>query len=230
VEVDGKLEMPVDVYLPQAKNPSPVVMLAHGFTQSKKFHANQGRHLAAEGYVVLVPSLQRFANHAGHARDLLTLLDWAGRGNVDKTSPLFGRVDAGRAAACGHSAGGLSALLAASADGRIRVLVLLDAVDVNGSGAKAAAKLKIPSLSICAEASAWNANGSPEKLAATLPEPKKTIKIAGANHLEAQDPVNPLAESVLGKVNPQRQQRFTDEMTLWLKKHLPVAKPVQPAK
>ena len=75
-DADGKLEMPVDVYLPPNKKMAPVVMIAHGFTQDKKFHANQGRHLAAAGYVVLVPSLQRFADHAGHGRDLLIMLDW----------------------------------------------------------------------------------------------------------------------------------------------------------
>ena len=150
------------------------------------------------------------------------LLDWAERQNADKSSPLFGRVDARRAAACGHSAGGLSAMLASASDERIRVLVLLDAVDWNGLGAKAAAKLRIPSLSVCAEPSEWNANGSPEKLAAALPEPKKTVKIAGAKHLEAQDPVNQLGAFVLGRVSPQRQHRFTDEMTAWIKKHLPI--------
>ncbi len=222
VKLDGRLVMPVDVYLPSNKKPAPVVLIAHGFTQNKKYHANQGRHLAAAGYVVLVPSLQRFADHAGHARDLASLLDWAAQQNADKTSRLFGRVNASRAAACGHSAGGLSALLAAAADKRIRALVLLDAVDSNGLGAKAAAQLKIPSLSVCAEPSQWNANGSPEKLAAALPEPKKLVKIAGANHLEAQDPANKLGEPVLGKVNRERQQRFTNEMTAWIKAHLSI--------
>ena len=224
VKVDAKIHMPVDIYLPQGKKPAPVVLLAHGFTQNKKYHANQGRYLAAEGYVVLIPSLQRFADHAGHARDLLALLDWATRQNADAASPLYGRVDARRAAACGHSAGGLSALLAAAADERIRVLVLLDAVDMNGIGAKAAAKIKIPALSVCAEPSSWNANGSPEQLAAALPEPKKTVKIQGANHLEAQDPANRLGAVVLGKVDPQRQQRFTREMTDWIEKHLPLTR------
>ncbi len=214
--------MPVDVYLPHEKHPAPVVLLAHGFTQNKQYHVNQGRHLARQGYVVLIPSLQRLADHAGHAKDLLGLLDWVALQNVDPSSPLSGRVDARRAAACGHSAGGLSALLAASADKRIRALVLLDAVDWKGQGAKAAAKLRIPTLSVCAEPSQWNANGSPEQLAAALPQPKKTVRIPGANHLEAQDPANRLGGFLLGGVNPARQQRFTEEMTRWIQKYLPV--------
>lgn len=225
VKVAEKIVMPVDVYLPDHKKPAPVVMLAHGFTQNKKFHANQGRRLAVEGYVVLIPSLQRFSDHVGHGKDLRALLDWAEHQNADKSSPLFGRVNARRAAACGHSAGGLSALLAAATDERIRVLVLLDAVDWNGHGAKAAAQLRIPTLSVCAEPSEWNANGSPQKLAAALPEPKKTVKIPGANHLEAQDPANPLGAFLLGKANPERQNRFTDEMTAWIKQHLPMIPP-----
>ena len=151
-------------------------------------------------------------------------LDWAESQQEDKTSQLYGRVKKGSAAVCGHSAGGLSALLAAAADPRIRVLVLLDAVDWHGIGAKAAAALKIPTLSVCAEPSAWNAHGSPAQLAAAVPEPKRTIKIAGANHLEAQDPANRLGEPLVGKVNPERQQRFTDEMVAWIKQHLPVTR------
>jgi dienelactone hydrolase len=223
VKLEKKVTMPVDVYLPANKERAPLVLVAHGFTQNKDYHANQGRKLAGEGYVVLIPSLQRFGNHAGHGQDLRSLLDWAEGQNLDKTSQLFGRVDASGAAAAGHSAGGLSALLAAAADDRIRVLVLMDAVDWKGIGAKAGANLKIPKLSICAEPSPWNDHGSPEKLAAALPEPKKTLKIAGANHLEAQDPVNKLGLSIpgLGKVNPERQRQFTDQMASWIKTHLP---------
>jgi len=222
VKLEDNKEMAVDVYLPEKPRPAPVVMVAHGFTQDRKYHANHGRQLAAAGYVVLVPSLTRFSDHVGHARDLRLLLDWAEREHEDPASPLHGRVRVGHAAACGHSAGGLSALLAAAADPRIRALVLLDAVDWQGLGVKAAATLKIPTLSVCAEASAWNANGSPEQLATALPEPKRTVKIPGANHLEAQDPANKLGEPLLGRTHPDRQQRFTNEMIDWIKKHLPL--------
>lgn len=223
VKLEKKVTMPLDVYLPADKRQAPLVLIAHGFTQNKSYHANHGRKLAGEGYVVLIPTLQRFGNHVGHGQDLRSLLDWAEGQNLDKTSPLYGRVDSKRVAAAGHSAGGLSALLAAADDDRIRVLVLLDAVDWKGIGAKAGANLKIPTLSICAEPSPWNDKGSPAKLAAALPEPKKTVKIVGANHLEAQDPVNRFAESIpgLGKIKPERQRQFTEQMVSWIKTHLP---------
>lgn len=221
VRLEDKVEMAVDGYLPDGKKPAPVVLIAHGFTQSGAYHANQARRLAKEGYVVLVPALARFANHAGHGKDLIALLDWADRQRTDPASPLHGRVRTDRAAVCGHSAGGLSALLAAAADKRFRVLVLLDAVDWQGMGAKAAAGLKIPVLSVCAEPSEWNANGSPLKLAAAIPEPKRTVRVPGANHMDAQDPANRLGEWVVGKADPVKQARFTDEMVAWIRKHLP---------
>lgn len=221
VRLEGNVEMAVDGYLPDGKKPAPVVLIAHGFTQSGAFHANQARRLAKEGYVVLVPTLARFANHAGHGKDLIALLDWADSQRTDPKSPLHGRVLTDRAAVCGHSAGGLSALLAAAADKRFRVLVLLDAVDWQGMGAKAAAGLKIPVLSVCAEPSEWNANGSPLKLAAAIPEPKRTVRIPGANHMDAQDPANRLGEWVVGKADPAKQARFTAEMVEWIHKHLP---------
>ncbi len=221
VGLEGKVEMAVDGYLPDGKKPAPVVLIAHGFTQSGAFHANQARRLAKEGYVVLVPSLARFANHVGHGKDLVALLDWAERQRTDPASPLYGRVRTDRAAACGHSAGGLSALLAAAADRRFRVLVLLDAVDWQGMGVKAAAGLKIPVLSVCAEPSEWNANGSPRNLAAAMPEPKRTVRIPGANHMDAQDPANRLGEWAVGKADPAKQARFTGEMVVWINKYLP---------
>jgi hypothetical protein len=78
---------------------------------------------------------------------------------------------------------------------------------------------------VCADPSPWNANGSGEQLAAALPEPKMIVRIAGASHLEAQDPVNRLGELVLGRADPRRQQRFSDEMIGWIKTHLPANPP-----
>lgn len=221
VRQEGKVEMAVDGFLPVGRKPALVVVIAHGFTQSGAFHANQARRLAKEGYVVLVPTLARFANHAGHGKDLVALLDWADRQRTVPDSPLYGRVRVDRAAVCGHSAGGLSALLVAAADKRFRVLVLLDAVDWQGMGVKAAAGLKIPVLSVCAEPSKWNANGSPLKLAAAMPEPARTVRIPGANHMDAQDPASRLGEWAVGKADPAKQARFTGEMVDWINKYLP---------
>ena len=52
-----------DVYFPGTTNAltpaagrCPVIVLGHGFSQSKGQHVNQGRHLAMRGYIVLIPN------------------------------------------------------------------------------------------------------------------------------------------------------------------------------
>ena len=53
-----------DVYFPgttatgldPAAGPDPVIVLGHGFAQSRNQHVNQGLQLATRGYIVLIPS------------------------------------------------------------------------------------------------------------------------------------------------------------------------------
>jgi predicted dienelactone hydrolase len=53
-----------DVYFPgttatgvdPSAGPCPVIVLGHGFSQSRSQHVNQGLQLATRGYIVLIPS------------------------------------------------------------------------------------------------------------------------------------------------------------------------------
>jgi len=54
-----------------AAMPCPVVVLGHGFSQSKERHANQGLHLASRGYIVLVPTFNGGSNHARNGQDMV---------------------------------------------------------------------------------------------------------------------------------------------------------------
>lgn len=101
------------------------------------------RWLASFGYVVVCPDLSKNtkyfgadatgqANSSRDADDLLAALAHAERLGSDPTSPLFGLVDATRAAVGGHSRGGDAALMAAARDvaargatARVRAVVAL---------------------------------------------------------------------------------------------------------
>jgi len=54
----------------------PVIVLGHGFSQSKEQHINQGLHLATRGYVVLIPNSNAASDHSRYADDLRKCLDW----------------------------------------------------------------------------------------------------------------------------------------------------------
>jgi predicted dienelactone hydrolase len=101
-----------DVYFPGATTAlapaagrCPVIVLGHGFSQSKDQHVNQGRHLATRGYIVLIPNSNAASDHSCFADDLRKCTDWIEARDSDTASLFFGRVRADRFGATGHSAG-----------------------------------------------------------------------------------------------------------------------------
>jgi hypothetical protein len=87
-----------DVYFPGTTNAltpaagrCPVIVLGHGFSQSKGQHVNQGRHLAALGYIVLIPNSNPATDHSRFAGDLRKCIDWIEVRDKDTNSLFFGR-------------------------------------------------------------------------------------------------------------------------------------------
>jgi len=103
----------------------PLIVLGHGFSQSKDQHVNQGRHLATRGYLVLIPNSNAASDHSRYADDLRKCIDWIEARDADTNSLFFGRVRADRVGPPAL-AGGLSAILAASRDPRIRAVSPMD--------------------------------------------------------------------------------------------------------
>jgi pimeloyl-ACP methyl ester carboxylesterase len=100
----------------------PAIMILHGFMSSKDHHKDTAEMLAQSGFIVIVPDLTYdlwTSNHAERALDVQFLLDRLRQGAY--THP------PDRIALVGHSAGGLTALLAASGQS-VSALVLLDPV------------------------------------------------------------------------------------------------------
>ena len=122
----------------------PVIVLGHGFSQAKDQHVNQGWQLATRGYLVLIPNSNAASDHSRYADDLRKCIDWIEARDADTNSLFFGRVRADRVGATGHSAGGLSAILAASRDPRIRAVSPMDPVDSGGLGVAALVNLAAP--------------------------------------------------------------------------------------
>lgn len=89
-----------DIYFPgitatgvdPAAVPCPVIVLGHGFAQSRNQHVNQAMQLATRGYIVLIPSFNGGSDHARNGQDLSKCIDWILGQNEDPTSIFFGRV------------------------------------------------------------------------------------------------------------------------------------------
>jgi dienelactone hydrolase len=216
-----------DVYFPGTNNAvspaagrCPIIVLGHGFSQSKDQHVNQGRHLATRGYIVLIPNSNAASDHSRFADDLRKCIDWIEARDADTKSFFFGCVRADRVGATGHSAGGLSAILAASRDPRIRAVSPMDPVDNGGLGVTALASVAAPVAIAYSEPSSCNADGSALTLYNAALAPKRGIRIVGANHTDPQDPASALSALFCGPANSTRQALYRRYMAGWFEYHL----------
>jgi pimeloyl-ACP methyl ester carboxylesterase len=198
----------------------PVVVLGHGFAQSKSQHVNQGLHLASRGYIVLIPNSNSGSDHSRFADDLSKCIDWIEARNQESGSIFFGRVRADRTGATGHSAGGLSAIVAASRDPRIRAVSTMDPVDSGGLGVAALSIVSAPVAITYSEPSACNGSGSAQVLYQAATSLKRGIKIVRANHTDAQDPAGFLSILTCGAANSTRQALYRRYMAGWFEYHL----------
>jgi len=217
-----------DVYFPgstatgvdQAARPCPVIVLGHGFAQSRNQHVNQGLQLATRGYIVLIPSFNGGSDHARNGQDLSRCVDWIIARNEDPASVFFGQVRTEAVGATGHSAGGLSAILATANDPRIRVLSLMDPVDNGGQGVAALAAVNVPLAITWSEPSACNASSSAQVLYAAARGVRRGLKIVGANHTDPQDPAGVLSVITCGAANSTRQALYRRYMAGWFEYYL----------
>ncbi len=182
--------------------PAPLVVVAHGFTRSKRYMAGWGGELAAQGFLAAVPTQPALVNHELNARALAELVTQL-RTNA---LPLKVRCN-GKAALMGHSMGGLTTLIAASKT-PVDAWVGLDPVDMDGSGQKIAAMLKIPAAVLLAEPEAWNMHGNAQPLAEAFTGPKFVRKIRGGTHLDAEWPTDLLGQLACGFVHVPQQALF----------------------
>ena len=198
----------------------PVIVLGHGFSQSKSQHVNQGLHLASRGYIVLIPNSNSGSDHSRYADDLRKCIDWIEARNQDVGSIFFGRVRADRTGATGHSAGGLSAIVAASRDPRIRAVSTMDPVDSDGLGVAALSIVAAPVAITYSDPSACNGSGSAQVLYQAATSLKRGIRIVGANHTDPQDPAGILSVITCGAANSTRQALYRRYMAGWFEYHL----------
>ena len=189
-------DVSVTLYFPKQRENAPLVVVAHGFTRSKRYMASWGADLAAQGFLVAVPTQPALADHALNGKFLGALVDHL---RLQHSPPSV--------ALMGHSMGGLTTLLATQHT-KVDAWVGLDPVDMSGQGRRVATSLQIPTAVLCAEPEAWNLHGNGEVLAKALSQPKLAIKVKGATHLDAESPTDLLGQLVCGFVDPSRQAQF----------------------
>jgi len=204
-----------DLYLPAAARSAPLVVVAHGFLRTKANMAGWGKMLAAEGFVVAVPTLPTLSDHPRNARAIGELTQW-----LCATLPYRDHIDAGRIGFMGFSAGGLSTLLAATDDPKVKIWVGLDPVDRDGLGLAAVPRLHAQCAILRAEPSPWNAQGNSRTLIEALGPRCQTFLIPGAIHIDAEWPTDAMAELACGKSSDQCRSDFVSHALAALKASL----------
>ncbi|MDZ4404872.1 hypothetical protein [Prosthecobacter sp.] len=192
----------VTLYYPAQRDQAPLVVVAHGFTRAKRHMAGWGADLAAQGFIVAVPTQPALLDHALNGRVLAELVV------TFKTTH--------RTALMGFSMGGLTTLLAA-AQTPVDAWVGLDPVDMDGSGQKIAASLKMPCAVLQAEPEAWNRQGNASGIIAALPGETFVIRVRNATHLDAESPTDLLGQLACGFVDAKRHALFKHYAIAFLK-------------
>jgi dienelactone hydrolase len=201
----------VDVYRPDVDSPTPMVVVAHGFSRNRRHMAGWGKHLAAQGYVAVVPDLPSRSDHVRNGRFLTEL-----RERLIGDATWQSRIDPARVGLVGFSAGGLASLLSAVEEPEPVAWIGLDPVDRGGLGARVAPGVRARVLVLTAEPSACNAQGNALGIVAALPR-HEHAHVAGAVHVDAEWPTSPLAELVCGRSTEARRAEFRERASAALR-------------
>jgi predicted dienelactone hydrolase len=124
-------EIPIRVYLPEGKDPVPVILFSHGLGGSRDNNSYLGKHWASRGYVVVfmqhigsdesvwqnatgrerITALKKAANAENfmlRVQDVTAVLDALQQYNTNSSHQLFGRMDLNHVGMSGHSFGAVT--------------------------------------------------------------------------------------------------------------------------
>jgi len=191
----------VDVTAPVAAGAAArrgTVILAHGFTRSRTNMAGHAAALARAGYWVVVPDLPYLMDSRDNARALGDLMDALRAGAA-------GRPPIERFVLVGFSAGGPSALLAASEPGVVGYIGLDPFDRPSGVGLAAARKLNVPVFLLRGPSAACNAYGIADPWIGALPMLVEDRQIPDASHCDFESPTDWICRAVCGDTDPARQ-------------------------
>lgn len=203
----GEVAVKVDFYWPEVQagvDKMPMVVVAHGFTRSKRYMAGWGADLAARGMAAAVLTQPFLARHEANARAIRELIKLGRAGKWPGVQQGGGEV-----ALVGYSMGGLTTLLAAAGlDEPIAAWVGLDPVDFEGRGQRVAGRVQATGLALLAEPAPFNREGNALAMLRPYGGPLQVLKVTGASHMDAEYPTDRLGQWACGWVKPERQAQF----------------------
>jgi pimeloyl-ACP methyl ester carboxylesterase len=141
------LTVEADLYLCAAARNAPLVIVLHGYDNSKEDHAFQAMHLASWGMHSLALDLPKRGPWVDNGRTLARLVDTIHR----KPQLLDGRIDANKIILVGHSFGAIAVAAALSERGRAMGGVLLDPAGIGRQLPQLLKRITVPVMVIGAD-------------------------------------------------------------------------------
>jgi predicted dienelactone hydrolase len=174
--------------------PYAAIVFAHGFMASPSSYPGNADHLASWGYIVALPDLPENDTEVrqSDARHMFSYLE---RANSDVASPLYGMINPARLGVTGHSLGGLTAMILAARDPRVRAAVALDPTNAHSiigaepwDYAAEAPNTTAPLLVLGAPSQLCNAEAGYNAMYDSVGSVHRTkLVIAGASHCDFMD-------------------------------------------
>lgn len=192
----------VDQYVPAGPGPFPVIALGHGFSLGKSSMGTLATTLRDDGFVVVVPQFPTVStNSTLHSQMMLASVDWVVDAGIANPNAL---------GLGGHSAGALSAWLAAAQrQTQTRAVVLLDPLDDTSLGAAQAANVLAPTVWVFAPPSmSCNSNNNSAPWFTPKPGRKTRLNVVGATACDPADPVPASCGLTCGAPAPNRAAVF----------------------
>jgi dienelactone hydrolase len=192
--VSASCTMSVEVFRP-ASPVGPRVILSHGFSRASSNVAGWAESMASWGLEVVTPGLC----HAW-------VLDSDHQANGEELVALNAALGGGPVIYAGHSAGGLASVLAAAQDSDAVAVLLMDPVDYDDLGSRAAPRIDVPVLGLLGEASSCNSSSNGQAMVQGATD-AVALHVTEADHCDFEDPTDWLCTAVCTGSNDM----FSDE-------------------
>ncbi len=180
-----KERIEADLYRPAHAEPAPLVILLHGYGNSKEDHAYQAYHIASWGLYCVSIQLRPEGPWLRNGRTLARIVSLLGR----QPELLDKRIDPRRIVLAGHSFGGYAVTIALSEGAPAIGAVLLDPAGLGRSLPTYLKKIRRPPVMVLASDSRVNVMRQRESFYEYIGGEVAEISVTNAHHEDAQFPM-----------------------------------------
>lgn len=183
IPLPSGIAVEADLYLCEPARKAPLVILLHGYDNSRKDHAFQAMHLASWGIHSLAIDLPKHGPWIANGRMAAALVD-----AIQRTPRLTGdRVDTGKIILAGHSFGATAVAAALGVGARAVGGILLDPAGIGRQLPDLLKRITVPVMIIGADEDIWPTRNRGQ-FYRFIPGAVGEISIRDTRHEDAQYP------------------------------------------